>query len=66
MGGACSADGAKIGTYRVLVRKLEGKRSLGRSRRRWEDNIRINFYETGCGVWIGLSWPRIETGVGHL
>jgi hypothetical protein len=49
MGGACSADGEERGLYRVLVGKLEGKRPLGRRRRRWEDNIRMYVQEVGCG-----------------
>jgi hypothetical protein len=43
------------------VGKPEGKRPMGRPRRRWEDNIQIDFQEVGCGVWTGLSWLRIET-----
>ena len=48
------------GVYRVLVGKLEGKRPLGRPRRRWVDNIRIDFHEVGCGYmdWIGLAQDR--------
>jgi hypothetical protein len=45
MGGACSAYGWKRGVYRVLVRKPEGKKPLGRSRRRWEDNINMDLQE---------------------
>jgi hypothetical protein len=45
-----------------LVGKPEGKRPLWRPRRRWEDNIKPDLQEVGCGVWIGLSWLRIETG----
>jgi hypothetical protein len=43
--------------YNVLVGKLEGKRSLGRPRRRWEDAIRMDLRETGLGDvdWIRLS-----------
>jgi hypothetical protein len=37
------------GVYRVLVEKLEGKRPLGRPRRRWEDNIKMNLQEVGGG-----------------
>ena len=37
------------GVYRVLVGKLEGKRPLGRPRRRWEDNIKMDLQEVGCG-----------------
>ena len=46
--------------------KPEGKRSLGRPRRRWEDNIKMNLQEVGFGVWTGSSWLRIETDGGHL
>ena len=52
--------------YRVLVGKPEGKRPLGRPMRRWEDNIKMDLQEMGCGVWTGSSWLRIGTGVGHL
>jgi hypothetical protein len=40
--------GKRRGVYRVLVRKLEGKGPLGRPRRRWEGNIKIDFKEVGC------------------
>ena len=53
------------GVYRVLVGKPEGKRSLGRPRRRWEDNIKMDLQEVG-GVETGWSWFRIGTGGGHL
>jgi len=49
--------------YRVLVGKPEGRRPLGRRRRRWVDNIRMDLQEV---VWTGLGWPRIETGGGRL
>jgi len=52
--------------YRVLMGKLEAKRPLGRPRRRWVDNIRIDLQEVGCGYWTGLGWLRIETGGGRL
>jgi hypothetical protein len=42
MGWACSTYGARRGAYRVLVGKLEGKRSLGRLRYRWEINIKVD------------------------
>jgi hypothetical protein len=60
MGGECSADGEERGVYRVLVGKPEGKRPLGRPRRRWEDNIRMDLQEVGCGgmEWIGLAQDR--------
>jgi hypothetical protein len=48
------------GVYRVLVGKPEGKRPLGRPRRRWEDNVRMDLQEVGCGCedWIGLAQDR--------
>jgi len=53
--------GERRGLYRVLVGKDEGKRPLGRPRRRWEDNIEVDFYEVGCGGggdWIELAEDR--------
>ena len=49
--------GERTGVYRVLVGKPEGKRPLGIPRRRWEDNIKIDIEEVGCGSmnWIELS-----------
>jgi hypothetical protein len=46
--------------YRVLVGKPAGRRPLGRPRRRWVDNIRMDFQEVGCGCldWIGLAQDR--------
>ena len=57
MGWACGAYGWGEGAYRVLVGKPEGKRPLGRLRRRWVDNIRMDLQEVGCGYvdWIGLA-----------
>jgi len=49
-----------------LVGKPEGKRPLGRPRRRWVDNIRMDLQEVGVGIWTGLGGPRIEIGGGHL
>ena len=49
--------------YRVLVGKPEGRRPLGRPRRRWVD-IRMDLQDVG--MWTGLGWPRIETGGGPL
>jgi hypothetical protein len=57
----------RSGVYRVLVGKPEGKRPLGRPKRRWEDNIKRDLLEVGCvGVWTGSSRLRIGTGGGHL
>ena len=68
---------ARIGegrdVYRVLVGKPEGKRPLGRPRRRWEDNIKINLQEVECGGmdWIELAqdrdrWRALVNGVMNL
>ena len=48
------------GVYRVLVGKPEGKRPLGRPRRRWEDNIKMDLQKVGCGCmdWIKLAQDR--------
>ena len=60
MGRACGAYGEERGAYRVLVGKPEGKRPLGRPRRRRVDNIRMDLQEVGCGYvdWIGLAQDR--------
>jgi len=50
--------GEKRGVFRVLVGKLEGKKLLGRSRRRWEDNIKMDLQEVGCMDWIELAQYR--------
>jgi len=48
------------GVYRVMLGKPEGKRPLGRPRRRWEDNIKMDLQEVGCGGmdWIELAQDR--------
>jgi len=59
--------GEERGVYRVLVGKPEGRRRLGRPRHRWVDNIRMDLSRSlDVGIWTGLGWPRIETGVGRL
>ena len=52
--------GEERGVYRVLVGKPEGRRPLGKPRRRWVDNIRMDLHEVGCGYmdWIGLAQDR--------
>ena len=52
--------GEERGVYRVFVEKPEGKRPLGRPRRRWVDNISMDLQEMGCGYmdWIGLAQDR--------
>jgi hypothetical protein len=59
---ACMGEGR--GVYRVVVGKPEGKRPLGRPRRRWEDNVKMDLQEVGCGCedWIGLAQDR-DTGL---
>jgi hypothetical protein len=56
MGGTCSTNGAKTNTYRLLVRKPEGKRLLGRYIHRWVDIIKMDLEEwclLGCyAVWL--------------
>ena len=44
------------GIYRVLEEKSEGKRTLGKPRRRWEDNIKMDLKEMGCG---GVDWIEL-------
>jgi hypothetical protein len=58
--------GDERSVYKVLVGKPEGKRSLRRPRRRWEDNISMDFQKVGSGVWTELGWLRIETVSGQL
>ena len=56
--------GEESAVYRVLVGKPEGRRPLGRPRRRWVDNIRMDLQEVGCGYmdWIGLAQDRDRCG----
>jgi hypothetical protein len=62
--------GEKRGVHRVLVGKPEGKRPLGRPRRRWEDNIKMDLQEVGGGYtdWMELAqdtdrWPTLVSVV---
>jgi hypothetical protein len=56
MDGVCSTNAEKRNAYRLLVGKPEGRRPLGRPRRRWLDNVRMNLVEVGWGdaEWKGL------------
>ena len=61
------------GVYRVLVGKPKGRKPLGRPRRRWEDNIRMDLREVGCGCvdWMELAqdrdrWRALVSGVMNL
>jgi len=59
MDGACGAYGEGRGVHRVLVGKPEGKRRLGRPRRRWENNIKMDLREVGGGGgWMELAQDR--------
>jgi hypothetical protein len=49
MGGACSTYGERRSVYRVLAGKPEGKRPMVRSRRRWENNIKMDLQDVECG-----------------
>jgi hypothetical protein len=53
MGRACSTNGEKWNAYRILVVKPEGKGPLGRTRRRWVDNIKIDLRKV---EWDGVDW----------
>jgi hypothetical protein len=52
--------------YRVLVAKPEERRSLGKSRRGWKDNIKMDLREVGWRAWAGSIWLGIGTGGGLL
>jgi hypothetical protein len=58
--------GEKGNAYRILVGKLQGKRPLGRPRRRWADNIKMDLREIDGMVWTGSIWLRIGTSGGLL
>ena len=73
LAGHVARMGERRGLYRVLVRKPEGERPLGRPRRRWEDNIQMDLQEVGCwGMdWIELPqdrgrWRALVTAVMNL
>ena len=58
--GQVARMGERRGVYRGLVGNPEGNRPLGRPRRRWEDNIKMDLQEVGCGGmdWIELAQDR--------
>jgi hypothetical protein len=56
---ACMGEGR--GAYRILVGRPVGWRPLGRSRRRWENNIKMDLQEAG---WWGMDWIWLRTGTG--
>jgi hypothetical protein len=53
MGRTCSTNGEKWNAYRILVGKLEAKRPLGRPKRRWVDNFKMDLREI---EWSGMNW----------
>ena len=71
--GHVARRGERRGVYVVLVGKTEGKRTFGRPRRRWEDNIKMDLQEVGCGCmdWMELAqdrdrWRALVNGVMNL
>ena len=59
MGGVCSKYGERRDVYSVLVGQYEGKRPLGRTRCRWENNIKMDIHEVGC---MGYGMDRAGSG----
>jgi len=55
--------GERRGVHCVLVGKPEGKRQLGRPRHRWENNIKLDLQEVGCG---GVDWIDLAQDVGEV
>jgi hypothetical protein len=66
MGSACSTNGENRNAYRILVGKPEGKRPLGRPRRRWVDNMKIDLRDRDRMVWTVSNWLRIGASGGLL
>jgi len=58
--------GKRSSAFRALVGKPEGKGTLGRSRRRWENNIKMGLQIIGLVVWAGSIWFRIGASGGLL
>jgi hypothetical protein len=59
MGRTCGTYGERRGAYRALVGKPEGRRPLGRPRRRWENNIKMDLREV---EWGGMDWINLAQG----
>jgi hypothetical protein len=66
MGGECSTYRGDERLYRVLVGKPERNGPLGRPRRSWEDNIKMDFMKWDVRAWTGSIWLRIGTRGRHL
>jgi hypothetical protein len=62
MGGVLTLTGESRGAYRVLMGKPKEKRQLGRPKHRWEDNIKMDLQEVGCGGmdWIDVAQDRVR------
>jgi hypothetical protein len=62
VGWTCNTHGGgeRIGVYRVLVERPEGRRPLRRPRRRWEDNIKLDLTEIGIEGGTGFGWLRVQ------
>jgi hypothetical protein len=68
VGGVCSTNGEKRKAYNLLVRKPEGKRTLGRPRRKWVNNIKMGLLEAAwigvsCTVWLWIGTRRVLVNV---
>jgi hypothetical protein len=62
MGGTCSTYGDTRNSYKILVGNIEGRRLLGRPRRRWEDNIVMDLREIR---WEGVDWMHVDQDRDH-
>jgi hypothetical protein len=63
MGGAFSMHGRDENCMKILARKPEDKRPVGRHRHKWEDNIKIDLWEVG---WEGVNWMHLAEGRNQL
>jgi len=66
MGRALACVGDRIAAYTVLVGTHGGKRPLGKRKRSWKNNIKMDLQQVGKGLWTGLIWLRVGTGDGLL
>jgi hypothetical protein len=55
MGWHVAHIGERRGVYRFLVRQPEGRRTFGRPRHKWDDNIKMDLQEVGWGAWTGIN-----------
>jgi len=66
MGRECSTYNKRRSAYTILVGKSEKKRPLGRPKRRWGDNMKMDIQEVGCGICTGFIWLKLRTDDGLL